>query len=286
LTAKDGLTLVDLTGNNFMGGLPNIIEEGVDLEYLALGDNQLRGKLDDRLLGLTKLKHLDMSKNEFTGPMPTEYGSMINLEYLFLAMNDFTPGPIPSEYGNLSKLVDLSLQDTNRNGRIPTEIGSMSALTLLDLNENQLSGEVPVSIGQLRNLRFVLLMNNKLSGAFPPLWSSAETLDVLLLHGNEFTTGAQAICDAGMRPKSFIAACPTTIECQCCTKCCAIDSTDAECTGVEWFSNLDPSADHQFGRADYLFSESDIIFPAEQDETQKFDASYTGYDSEPGSQAP
>jgi Leucine-rich repeat (LRR) protein len=281
LIGKDNLLVVDLHGNHFSGHLPSIVEVDGSIEFLALHDNELTGQIDDRLLSLTKLAHLDLSKNFFTGAMPTSLGMLKTLKYLYLAFNDqFTAGPVPAEYATLPNLVDLSLQKTNRIGLIPYQFEALSQLLLLDLNSNMLSGPIPAEIGGITNLKFLLLKENRINGTIPDTFKNLLHLDTLLLDDTFITGGTSNVCSPKLPAlTTFIGDCVKMVSCSCCTKCCA--ASDTTCNDITWFSEVDPIAEGNYARTNYVFNEADIVYPAPKQTTSQKQTGYyqnfTGY---------
>ncbi|KAK1296758.1 putative LRR receptor-like serine/threonine-protein kinase [Acorus calamus] len=112
---------LDLSFNNFSGGLPIEIADMPSLKYLILANNS------------------------FTGPIPPEFGKIVGLQALDLSFNGLT-GEIPPSIGNLTSLLWLMLANNGLTGRIPPEIGNCKSLLWLNLANNALTGPVPPEI--------------------------------------------------------------------------------------------------------------------------------------------
>jgi Leucine-rich repeat (LRR) protein len=256
LLQSTNLIVIDLHGNDFDGSLPKISAPRSKLEFLALHDNKLTGHISSELKHLTNLKHLDLSTNSFTGTLPSSIGELKALTYLFLAFNPkLTAGSIPEDWFGLTKLVDLSLQRTNRVGSIPGEVDLLKELVMLDLAGNKLSSSIPKEIGNLAELTFLILKDNALTGNLPSDLKNLPALDAIVIDNNAITGGAVDIC-AGSKTKhrAFITDCE--IVCPCCTECCNAVKT---CNDTLWFAQQDPVANYEYKRVNYKFP--NIIYP-------------------------
>jgi Leucine-rich repeat (LRR) protein len=267
--AMPHLEIIDLHGNKFNESLPVNVPPGSSLLFLALYNNEFSGSIDFIPTHMKSLAHLDLSGNAFTGTLPDTWDAMTNLRYLFLADNEhLTPGTIPISMTKLTKLVDLSLQNTVRTGRIPLSFDQNSeALTLLDLSRNKLSGQIPIEIGLCRGIRFLFLDRNELTGTIPAQMSGLNALQVLLLERNNLTAIADGVCTnlAAATGWHFISDC-TEIACptSCCTQCCTdmnSSQTVDTCNDAMWLGQRDPLGEYEYRRSVYRFGNNDIIFP-------------------------
>jgi Leucine-rich repeat (LRR) protein len=281
LLAMDTLVVADLHGNKLSGKLPDFVEFGSPMRFLALQGNGIHGTIDGRLSVLSNLEHLDLSSNFFSGTMPTQLGSLSDLRYLYLAFNvNFEPGSIPASYARLSQLKDLSLQSTNRTGEIPFMLLDDYELEMLDLNDNRLSGTIPEELGRLAKLKFMLLKNNQLTGTIPTQLGRLTNLNTLLLDDNKLTSGTTTICQklwpSGFL-KTFIADCDElTDECECCSTCCR--DAETSCNDVVWFSDLDPIAEGNYERSQYVFKDADVVYDLPETNTiPSFYKNFSGY---------
>ena len=85
----------------------------------------------------------------------------------------------------LTKLTELSLDSTNRNGAIP-DLSALVNLQILDLSSNALTGSLS-NLRTLTNLRALYLHHNPaLSGSLP---SGLRTVRGVHLHGTGVTGG-------------------------------------------------------------------------------------------------
>ncbi|PNT09112.2 hypothetical protein POPTR_012G025100v4 [Populus trichocarpa] len=89
------IRILDLSNNNFTGGIPKVIGKLKALQQLNLSHNSLTGHIQSSLGNLTNLESLDLSSNLLTGRIPTQLGGLTFLAILNLSHNQFE-GRIPS----------------------------------------------------------------------------------------------------------------------------------------------------------------------------------------------
>ena len=87
--ALDGLTKLDLSGNEICGQLPPEMGRLTSLAELHLNHNCLEGPLPAELGDLASLTHLYLQKNYFAGEVPSTLANLTNLVYLCLNSNNF-----------------------------------------------------------------------------------------------------------------------------------------------------------------------------------------------------
>ena len=153
---------------------------------LALGQNDLQGRIPPEIGDLSRLVELRLYHNALTGPIPPELSDLSSLVTLSLWGNTLE-GPIPPELGDLSSLVTLSLSQNALEGPIPPELGDLSSLKVMWLNDNALTESISSRIGDLEQLRLLELQHNRLTGSIPPELGELSNLEVMRLHGNNLT---------------------------------------------------------------------------------------------------
>jgi hypothetical protein len=94
-----------LSGNQFVGTIPDTLSSSGQLSDLLLNNNHLMGTIPDAFQELTGLTNLDLSGNALTGELPPSMASLINLNTLHLQDNAL--------FGTLDVLQDLPLRDLN-----------------------------------------------------------------------------------------------------------------------------------------------------------------------------
>ena len=95
---------------------------------LALGDNNLTGKIPSGLARLDNLTHLDLEENYLSGQIPPELGRLSNLQELRLGNNYDLTGRLPGELGDLTNLRRLHLIASPIIGTLPPELGNLISL--------------------------------------------------------------------------------------------------------------------------------------------------------------
>jgi Leucine-rich repeat (LRR) protein len=248
-----GVSQVDVHLNQLTGSLPDVqyAANRRPITFLSLYQNKMTGSIPATLALLTGLVHLDLSKNKLTGSIPDDLQQLTNLEYLFLHKNPFAAGRIPYMFG-MSKLKELSLQETNRNSSLPSWIGTkLPNLELLDLHENSLTGSIPSDFGNLSSMRYLFLNKNQLGGSLPWQLMYLQQMAVFMIDQNALVGTDAAVCGINQAPTlvEMVGDCDE-LKCDCCTKCCA--NNDPSCNTLEPQVNNDNS----FARDHTLFAEN------------------------------
>ncbi|PNY06894.1 LRR receptor-like kinase resistance protein [Trifolium pratense] len=175
------LTYLDLSYNVIEGVIPSSIGQLCNLNYLDLTENKV-GTLPEFLQGidncpsrkpLHKLEFFAMSNSQLRGRIPDWLVQLENLVTLSLAHN-LLEGPIPASLGSLQSIIKLELQDNKLNGTIPNSLGQLSMLSQLDVSSNQLTGMVTEDhFSKLSKLKILIMSSNSFTlnvnaGWIPP----------------------------------------------------------------------------------------------------------------------
>ncbi|CAH8344332.1 unnamed protein product [Eruca vesicaria subsp. sativa] len=96
-------------------------------------------------------------------------------------------GSIHSDLGSLHSLQSLDLSNNSFNGPLPVSFFNKTELRRLDLSRNMISGEVPSSIGDLHNLQTLNLSDNALAGKLPSNLVTLRNLTAVSLQSNYFS---------------------------------------------------------------------------------------------------
>ncbi|KAL1348316.1 hypothetical protein AAHE18_07G072200 [Arachis hypogaea] len=198
--------------HNSLGGvLTDLIGNlSSNLVWLAMGSNQISGRIPEGIGKLVNLASLDMELNFLQGTIPDSIGKLKNLGVLWLDGNKFY-GNIPLVIGNLTMLFDVDLSSNkfeglipftlgyctnmqkfaawgnNISGNIPNQtFGYQQGLIELFLYSNSFTGPIPSDFGNLNHLSILDLQDNKLIGEIPMRLSACTALTVLVLEGNSF----------------------------------------------------------------------------------------------------
>ncbi|CAA6656162.1 unnamed protein product [Spirodela intermedia] len=135
------LTYMDLSGNNFSGGL----------ELLNVSGNPLGGLLPAAIWRAPSLQVFSASLCRLTGEIPAfEFGCR-SLYKLEMEGNSLT-GSIPWDVGNCQRLISVKLCKNQLSGIIPWELAALPSITDVDLAENSLGGSIPSSFGNCTTL--------------------------------------------------------------------------------------------------------------------------------------
>ncbi|KAK4285136.1 hypothetical protein QN277_001876 [Acacia crassicarpa] len=85
---------MDLSYNNLIGIIPEVLTSLNGLVSLNLSHNLLSGEIPSKIGQLKLLESLDLSWNKLAGPLPSSMPSLTSLSHLNLSYNNFS-GPIP-----------------------------------------------------------------------------------------------------------------------------------------------------------------------------------------------
>ncbi|RYQ99899.1 hypothetical protein Ahy_B07g087908 [Arachis hypogaea] len=175
------LKILDLRNNNHGGHIPVEIINCSSLEVIILMYNNLTGKVPSWFgsmvqltqLGLaangnlsSNLVWLAMGSNQISGRIPEGIGKLVNLASLDMELN-FLEGTIPDSIGKLKNLGVLWLDGNKFYGNIPLVIGNLTVLSDVDLSSNKFEGLIPFTLGYCTNMQKFAAWGNNLSGNIP-----------------------------------------------------------------------------------------------------------------------
>ncbi|KAF7842451.1 receptor kinase-like protein Xa21 [Senna tora] len=189
------LRALDLSGNQFEGGIPKSIINCTSLNSLQLGGNSFTGFIPMEIGNLDNLETLDLSDNYLKGYIPSNIYDISTLERLYLRDNSLSgllsqnigSGQLPKSMFNTSKLLYLGLDGNKFSGVIPNAIGNLTNLIELSLSQNDLNGTIPITINKLQRLQRLDLSNNRLQGSIINEVCQIKSLSELSLASNMFT---------------------------------------------------------------------------------------------------
>ncbi|XP_062081214.1 receptor like protein 22-like [Humulus lupulus] len=161
------LTYLDLSGNNFIGPIPEICSNSTKNSFSCVSSkHQLVGSPP------LNLKSLYLYENELNGTIPSWLYSLPSLQYLDLGSNKFS-GSIQEFQHN--SLEHLSLSSNKLQGSFPRSIFQQVNLTDLYISSNNLSDVLQFDqFSKLKKLQTLSLSNNSLS-----LVSNSKNKDTL-----------------------------------------------------------------------------------------------------------
>uniref|UniRef100_A0A2N9HRJ7 Leucine-rich repeat-containing N-terminal plant-type domain-containing protein n=1 Tax=Fagus sylvatica TaxID=28930 RepID=A0A2N9HRJ7_FAGSY len=101
-------TIIDLSGNNLHGDLPQELSKLAGLVVLNLSRNHISGQIPENISIWHQLSSLDLSSNSLSGPIPPSMSLLSFLEFLNLSNSHFS-GTIPytaqmTTFGALGKV--------------------------------------------------------------------------------------------------------------------------------------------------------------------------------------
>ncbi|KAK3411538.1 hypothetical protein EUGRSUZ_I00290 [Eucalyptus grandis] len=163
------LHIIDLSMNNFSGGLPSKYFDSWNAMKFAEPDEAVyfTEQMVQEAWFSTSSGEYDYSITILNKGIEMEYNKI--LEYLTvidLSSNSFV-GEIPSSIGSLTELHLLNLSNNAIAGSIPSSLGNLTNLEALDLSGNELTGKIPPELTKLTSLAFFNVSDNRLSGPIP-----------------------------------------------------------------------------------------------------------------------
>ncbi|CAK9235594.1 unnamed protein product [Sphagnum troendelagicum] len=173
LSGMRSLTYIDASCNNLTGHLPWGYPPR--LNYLALGQNQLAGRLPELLGDLTSLAVLDLRSNQLWGSIEDFIFDLPSLQQLNLSHNNFSQLSFTNRTGANSQLVSIDLSSNMLQGPLPDFLGFMKMLNVLSLQSNMFTGPIPYNyalkaanaLPASNQLRQLYLDSNFLTGEVP-----------------------------------------------------------------------------------------------------------------------
>ncbi|XP_077231248.1 uncharacterized protein LOC143864233 [Tasmannia lanceolata] len=179
------LTAMNLSCNNFVGGVPNKFHSLSRLAFLNLIHNNLTGKIPPTLGNLSSLIQLELTSNSLEGSIPYELGRLAALESLELGAINLS-GMIPPSLYNLSSLVIFIVADNHLHGSLPPDLGlSLPNLQALLMDLNLFTGAIPLSLSNASRLSYLDFGTNSFSGLLPTNLGSLQDLYFLSFGHNQ-----------------------------------------------------------------------------------------------------
>ncbi|XP_077231440.1 receptor kinase-like protein Xa21 [Tasmannia lanceolata] len=179
------LTSMNLSYNNFVGGVPYKFHSLSQLARLDLFKNNLTGNIPSSLGNLSSLIILNLGFNSLEGSIPYELGRLTSLNFLQLSVNNLS-GMIPQPIYNLSSISSLSLPGNKLHGSIPPDLGlSLPNLQWLLMDMNLFTGPIPVSFSNASRLLHLDFGYNSFSGLLPMNLGSLHDLNFLSFADNQ-----------------------------------------------------------------------------------------------------
>ncbi|XP_044473237.1 receptor-like protein EIX1 [Mangifera indica] len=185
------LAYLDLSGNHFVGPIPDGLQNFTSIRHLDLSENHFNSSMPSWLYRLRNLEELFLSYNSLQGSMDG-LGNLSSIKVLDLSQNNFEGG-MPESFGRLCNLRSISLSHvilkqeisrvlnifsecvaevvesldfglTHLFGPLNNQLGLFKKLKSLSLYYNSISGPIPRSLGQLSSLEIPLLANDQFNG--------------------------------------------------------------------------------------------------------------------------
>ncbi|KAI3967174.1 hypothetical protein MKX01_042759 [Papaver californicum] len=141
--SKMNTRILDLSGNQLSGEIPDCWSDWWSLESVSLARNYLKGEKIPASIGyLNTLRSLHLQNNSLSGELPSALLRCRELRVIDFSENGFT-GNIPRWIGEYLFLRILRLRYNKFYGVIPRQLCHLSSVQFLDFAHNNLSGRIP-----------------------------------------------------------------------------------------------------------------------------------------------
>ncbi|KAG5006623.1 hypothetical protein JHK82_024564 [Glycine max] len=183
---------VDLSRNNFVGGIPSDIFQATQLEYFNVSYNQqLGGIIPSQTWSLPQLQNFSASSCGISSDLPP-FESCKSISVVDLDSNNLS-GTIPNSVSKCQTLEKINLSNNNLTGHIPDELATIPVLGVVDLSNNNFNGTIPAKFGSCSNLQLLNVSFNNISGSIPAGKS-------FKLMGRSAFVGNSELCGAPLQP--------------------------------------------------------------------------------------
>lgn len=204
----DALEVLDLSYNQFEGGLPAELSNLQQLGFLDVSHNKLSGSVVEAFSGLKNIQTLNISGNLFNGTL-LDFGVFPNMAVFNISNNSFT-GQVNSRvcssdkiwavdismnrftgglqsFKNCTSLKQLHVDYNSLSGDIPTFVYAIPSLEQLSISANNFSGKISEEISNLSGLRILIISNNHFSGPLPDVLGNLTKLEQFVGYSNSFS---------------------------------------------------------------------------------------------------
>ena len=157
------IRIVDLSENQFEGGIPNLSSLG-QLRVLFVHSNGLNGSFPYNVTRLPYLSALSIANNMLTGSLPSlPWGINSSQIQVLDCRNNSLSGTIPDGLLASPNLTIARMGSNFFTGSIPTNLNDQ--LEELDLHSNNFTGQMPATLSRLGLLKKLDLSSNQLNGS-------------------------------------------------------------------------------------------------------------------------
>ncbi|XP_023877014.1 receptor-like protein EIX2 [Quercus suber] len=214
--AKDSLEVLDLSGNQITGSLPNLaifpslkeiflqynnlngtvpksIGNLFNLEVLFVSSNFLHGVISEaHFSNLSKLRYLGLSNNSFTLEFSFNWVPPFQLEGIYLGSCMLGPR-FPNWIQTQRNISNLKISYARISDTIPMWFADLPpTLRVIDFSSNHIDGRLPDLSIKCMYLEEINLSVNRLEGPLPLL---PTNLSILNLSENRFSGSISSICE-------------------------------------------------------------------------------------------
>ena len=166
--ANDTLEILDLSHNQFIGSLPDLIGFS-SLTRLHLGHNQLNGTLPESIAQLAQLELLKIPSNSLQGTVSEAHlFSLSKLQRLDLSFNSLLTLNLSSDWVPQFQLTHIFLASCKLGPRFPGWLRTQKGVGWLDISGSGISDVIPNWFWNFTsNLNRLNISNNQITGVVP-----------------------------------------------------------------------------------------------------------------------
>ncbi|XP_039173076.1 receptor-like protein EIX2 [Eucalyptus grandis] len=161
------MKIIDVSGNNFSGHIPNQFGNFKDLEFLDLSWNSISGPIPATIGQLSSLRKLYLSSNKLTGTMPESIGQLSNLEVMDIRNNQLDGVVSELHFANLTSLIMLYFHLNELSINISASWVPLFQIQVLFMSNCKVGPRFPSWLRTQRNISVLYISNASISDEVP-----------------------------------------------------------------------------------------------------------------------
>ena len=173
----------DLSNNNFTSISKDLrFSKFTQLKLLDLSGNQIGGNIPNDLYRCEELEVYKCHNCDLKGFLPFPEDSFMHLKELVLHNNKLS-GNLPIKaISKMHRLERLEIDNNRFHGHLPEPLPS--TIQHLNLANHYFSGEIPSSYEELIDLKVGRFEHNELTGSLPSIFKNMQELELFSVHDN------------------------------------------------------------------------------------------------------
>ncbi|XP_065036742.1 receptor-like protein EIX1 [Musa acuminata AAA Group] len=185
---KMSLVILDLSGTNISGQLPEWLFQLRKLKSLQLSQNLISGPIPVSLGQLASLQELSLEQNQLNETIPESMGWLSQLVSLELELNILEGVMSEAHFANLTKLKHLYLWSNSLTLKVKTDWLPPFQLESLRIGSCKLGPEFPTWLQSQINISEIDMPNAGIIDAMPNwFWGLISTAEYVIISGNQIS---------------------------------------------------------------------------------------------------